>query len=59
MSDQQFTVGDVVTQTGSTVPMTVEHVTKDRVNCVWFEGKTRKRGGFDPKTLTVVTENQD
>ena len=48
----QFKKGDkVVLKTGSP-PMTVENIGKNGiVFCVWFEGSTVKREGFDPATL--------
>lgn len=50
----EFKKGDkvVLKSGGPTSPVTVENIGKNGViHCVWFEGDTLKRVGFDPATL--------
>ncbi|MES2166615.1 MAG: DUF2158 domain-containing protein [Pseudomonadota bacterium] len=53
----QFSPGDVVRlKSGSTPKMTVEAVSDTglRVECVWFEGDTVRRGPFLAATLKAA-----
>jgi uncharacterized protein YodC (DUF2158 family) len=47
----KFEVGDTVLLKSGSEVMTVEGVSEDSIDCVWFNGKKVERSSFDPATL--------
>lgn len=49
-----FKVGDTVTLKSGGEAMTVEEVSDDLIDCVWFNNKKVERGSFTPVTLKKI-----
>jgi uncharacterized protein YodC (DUF2158 family) len=48
----QFKVGDIVTMIGSDIPMTINEIRTDGIECMWFiEGGKLLRDFFSPAVL--------
>lgn len=48
-----FEIGNVVELKSGGEPMTVEGVSEDSIDCVWFNGKKVERSSFNPATLAI------
>jgi uncharacterized protein YodC (DUF2158 family) len=46
-----FNVGDVVVLKSGGPKMTVDKISGNEVQCVWFEGANQKYGAFPPNAL--------
>lgn len=64
-SAESFEKGDIVRLKSGGPEMTVREIKTDyqgdpsRINCHWFSGAKRQSGGFDPKELEHVDEDEE